>query len=154
MTAVYKISGDLYEENFALIALHSTMYDYSVVYALNNVLKSSFVRAPKDLELSEHMSFPFFEWQDDQHDRYWVVLANKSTKKELLVRDGLFQDEPSFAKHHLVPEHKEVDYFIKIEHDDDLETSELVKKILTIPKIITAYSLDADMLKSKNNLIF
>ncbi len=154
MTAVYKISGDLYEENFALIALHSTMNDYSVVYALNNVLKSSFVRAPKDLELSEHMSFPFFEWQDDQHDRYWVVLANKSTKKELLVRDGLFQDEPSFAKHHLVPEQKEVDYFIKIEHDDDLETSELVKKILTIPKIITAYSLDADMLKSKNNLIF
>ncbi|MDV7137780.1 IPExxxVDY family protein [Maribacter sp. TH_r10] len=154
MAAVHKISGDFYEEDFTLIALHSTMQDYAVVYALNNVLMSLFVRAPKDLEVSEHMSFPFFEWQDDQHDRYWIVIANKSTKKELLVRDGLFQDEPSFAKHYLVPEHKEVDYFVKIEHDDDLNTSDLVKKLLTIPKIITAYSLDADTLKSRNNLIF
>ena len=61
MAAVHKISGDFYEEDFTLIALHSTMQDYAVVYALNNVLMSLFVRAPKDLEVSEHMSFPFFE---------------------------------------------------------------------------------------------
>ncbi|MBD1260186.1 IPExxxVDY family protein [Maribacter polysiphoniae] len=154
MAAVHKISGDFYEESFTLIALHSSMQDYSIVYALNMVLNSSFVRASKDLELSEYKSFPFFEWQDDQHDRYWTLIANKSIKKELLVRDGLFQDEPSFAKHYLVPEYKEVDYFVKIEHDDDLDSSFLVKDLLTIPKIITAYSLDADTLKSRNNLIF
>ncbi|PIF00724.1 MAG: hypothetical protein CR994_05060 [Maribacter sp.] len=154
MATVHKISGDFYEESFTLIALHSSLRDYSIVYALNMVLGSSFVRASKDLELSEYKSFPFFEWQDDQHDRYWTLIANKSIKKELLARDGLFQDDPSFAEHHLVPEYKEVDYFIKIGHDDDLSTSFLVKDLLTVPKIITAYSLDADILKSRNNLIF
>ncbi len=106
------------------------------------------------MELSEHMSFPFFEWQDDLHDRYWALIANESTKKESLVREGLFKDETSFVKRHLVPEYKEVDYFIKIEHDDDLNEDKLLKSLLAIPKMVTAYSIDADKLKSKNNLIF
>ena len=154
MTAVHKISEDFYEESFTLIALHSAMQDFSMVYALNSVLMSTFVRSSKDLELSEYKAFPYFEWQDDTHDRYWVLISNESTKKERMVRDDLFQDEPSFAKHHLVPEYKEVDYFIKIEHDDDINEAPLLKKLLTIPRIITAYSLDADTLKSRNNLIF
>ena len=99
-------------------------------------------------------SFPFFEWQDDKHDRYWTLISNESLKKERLMRDDLFQDEPSYAKRHLIPEYKDVDYFIKIEHDDDLNEALLLKELMTIPKIITAYSLDADILKSRNNLIF
>ena len=154
MAAVHKISVDFYEESFTLIALHSSMSDFSIVYAINEVLMSKFARAPKDLELSEYKAFPFFEWQDDTQDRYWILISNESTKKERLIRDGLFQDEPSFAKHHLVPEYKEVDYFIKIEHDDDINEALLLKELLMIPRIITAYSVDADVLKSRNNLIF
>ncbi|MCP4976473.1 MAG: IPExxxVDY family protein [Maribacter sp.] len=154
MAAVHKISDDLFEDSFTLIALHSSMEDFAVVYAINQGIKSIFKRSSKDLELSENMSFPFFEWQDDLNDRYWILITNESTKKESMVREGLFQDEPSFAKHHLVSEYKEVDYFVKIEHDDDLDEEMLLKKLIAIPKMVTAYSVDTDKLKSKNNLIF
>ncbi|MBT8298657.1 MAG: IPExxxVDY family protein [Maribacter sp.] len=154
MTAVHKIIGDFFEDSFTLIALHSSDEDYAMAYAINLCIKSIFKRSSKDLELSEHRSFPYFEWHDDQHDRYWALIANTSTKKEGLVREGLFKDETSFIKHHLVPEYKEVDYFIKIEHDDDLNEDKLLKSLIAIPKMVTAYSIDADKLKSKNNLIF
>ncbi len=154
MAAIHKISEDFYEDAFTLIALHTSMEDYAVVYALNFEVKSILKRSSVDLELSEFRSFPFFEWEDGQHDRYWTLITNKSTKKERLVRVGLFQDEPSFAEHYLVPEYKDVDFFIKIEHDDDLDVSLLVKSLLAIPKIVTAYSIDADELKSRKNLIF
>ncbi|MGB5500324.1 MAG: IPExxxVDY family protein [Maribacter sp.] len=154
MAAVHKIIGDFYEDSFTLIALHSSIEAHAMAYAINLCIKSIFKRSSKDLEISEHMSFPFFEWQDDQHDRYWVLIANESTKKEGLAREGLFKDETSFLKRHLVPEYKEVDYFIKIVHDDDLKEDKFLKSLITIPNMVTAYSIDADKLKSKNNLIF
>ena len=154
MVAVHKISGDFNEDSFTLIALHCSMEDYALAYAINNGIRAKFKRSSNDLELSQHMSFPIFEWQDEQHDRYWTLIANESTRERQLVREGLFQDEISFAKGHLVPEYKEVDFFIKVEHDDDLDIAILVKELLAIPKMVTAYSIDADKLKSKNNLIF
>lgn len=154
MVAVHKITEDFYEDSFTLIALHSSLEDHALAYALNLGTKSLFKRALKDLEISEHMSFPFFEWQDDINDRYWTLITNTSIKKESLAGRDLFQDESSFARHHLVPEHKDVDYFIKIEHDDDLNDAALIKMLLSIPKMITAYTVDANKLKSKNNLIF
>ncbi|MBT8307526.1 MAG: IPExxxVDY family protein [Maribacter sp.] len=154
MVAVHKICGDFIEDSFTLIALHSSMEDFALVYAINMGIKSRFKRSSKDLELSQYMSFPIFEWQDELHDRYWTLIANESTKSKRLVREGLFQDEISFAKGHLVPEYKEVDFFIKVEHDDSLDKAMLVKELLAIPKMVTAYSVDADKLKSKNNFIF
>jgi hypothetical protein len=154
MTAVHKIIGDFYEDSFTLIALHSSEEDYAMAYAINLGIKSILKRASNDLEFSEHRSFPFFEWHDDQHDRYWALITNTSTKKERLVREGLFKDETSFVKHYLVPEYKEVDFFIKIVHDDALDEDSLLKSLIAIPKMVTAYSIDADKLKSKNNLIF
>ena len=154
MAAVHKITEDFYEDSFTLIALHSSLEDYAMGYAINICVKSTLKRSAKDFEISERISFPFFDWQDDQNDRYWMLITNKSTVKDNLVREDLFQNEPSYTKHHLVPEYKDVDYFLKIEHDDDLNDAELIRTLLTIPKMVTAYTVDNDKLKSKNNLIF
>ncbi len=154
MVAVHRIIGDFYEDSFTLIALHSSLEDHAMVYAVNSGIDSRFKRSAKDLEIGTHRSFPFFEWEDAKNDRYWTLIVNTSTKKESFVGEDLFQNEPSFTKYHLIPEHKEVDYFIKIEHDNDLDETALLKDLLRIPKMITAYMMDADNLKSKNNLIF
>ncbi len=154
MAAVLKFSEDFFEDSFTLIALHSSMEDFTIAYAINQGIKSILKRSSKDLELSEFMSFPFYEWQDNLNDRYWTLIGNVSTRKERLVREGLFQDEPSYEKRYLVSEYKEVDYFLKIEHDDDLDEEMLLKRLIAIPRMVTAYSIDIDRLKSKNNLIF
>lgn len=154
LMATYKITHDFYEDSFTLVALHSSMEDYAMVYALNSCLKSSFKRSSIDLDLSEHISFPIFDWRDEQNDNHWTLIANISIEEERLVGNDLFANEPSFTKHHLVPEHKDADYLLKIEHNDnDLEES-IVKQLQKIPKVITAYILEVEDLKSKNNLIF
>lgn len=154
MMAIHKITDDFYEDSFTLLALHSSMEDYAMVYALNLCLKSNFKRSSKDLDLSEDISFPIFEWRDEQNDSYWTLITNNSTQEEGLVGSDLFANEPSYTKHHLVPEFKDADYLLKIEHDDDSIEERVVKQLQTIPKIITAYILEVDNLKSKNNLIF
>lgn len=152
--AVHKIIDDFYEDSFTLLALHSSMEDYAIVYALNLCLKSSFKRSSQDLDISDQISFPIFEWKDDSNDSYWTLITNFSVQEDNLVRSGLFENEPSFTTHHLVPEHKDADYLLKVEHDDFNLEKDTVKQLLTVPSIITAYVLDVDQLKSKNNLIF
>jgi hypothetical protein len=154
MMAIHKITDDFYEDTFTLLALHSSMEDFAIVYALNLCLKSNFKRAAKDLEISENISFPIFEWRDHNNDSYWTLITNTSFQEDNKVRTDLFVNEPSYTKHQLIPEHKEADYLLKIEHDDDNLEEQTVKQLLTIPKIITAYILEVDQLKSKSNLIF
>ncbi len=154
MAAIHKISEDFYEETFTLIALHSSIEDYMLVYALNSCLKTKLKRSVNDLEISQSGSFPIFDWRDEVNDRYFTLISNNDVKEEELSIGNLFQDQPSFTKYHLVPEYRDVDYFLKIELDEIDVEEEILKSVLAIPKIITAYIVDASKLKSKNNLIF
>ncbi|WP_394748262.1 IPExxxVDY family protein [Spongiimicrobium salis] len=154
MTAIHRISDDFYEDSFALIAIHSSLEDYAIAYALNERLKSKLRRSRNDLDISENRSFPIFEWKDVVNDAYWTLIINNSIKKAHTDEVSLFKEELSYTRHHLVPEYKEVDYFLKIERDELDFGQDIVKLILTIPQVITAYMVESNKLKSKNNLIF
>ncbi len=154
MMVTHKIIDDFYEDSFTLLAVHSSMEDYALVYALNLCLKTKFKRVAKDLDISDSISFPIFEWKDDITDSYWTLIVNKCYQEDDSLKNGLFENVPSIIEHHLVPEYKEADYFLKIEHDNSNLEKDILNLLLTIPKIITAYILDVDQLKSKSNLIF
>lgn len=154
MVAVHKISADFYEDSFDLIALHSSLEDYAIAYALNLTLKASFRRRRKDLDISTHTTVPIFEWKDDINDRYWTFFPNNCLKEDQTARTDLFSNEPGYSNFTMVPEHKDVDYFLKLEQDEFNDTDELLKSLLAVPQIITAYKIDINKLKSKNNLIF
>jgi hypothetical protein len=153
MAATHRILVDLKEEAFTLIALHSSLEDYKVVYLVNRYLKTRFQRLRSDLDFSRGISFPIFEWRDVVNDKHWTLICNSSRKREAVNSNDLFMNEPSFTLYHLIPEHRDVDYFLKIEEDDTSGES-LVKALASIPNIITAYAIDTDNLKSKKNLIF
>lgn len=153
MSTVHKISEDFfYEEEYELIAIHSSIEDYAMAYLLNKYLKSKLSRNNNDLDISEKVSFPIFEWKDTVNDKYWTLITNTSIKEEDNKQVGLFNNELAYTVHYLVPEYKEVDYFLKIEQD--IEIQSVVKEILSAPEIVTAYSIETSKLKSKNNLIF
>lgn len=154
MAAVYKINEDFYDDSFLLIAIHSSLDDYAMAYHLNQTLKANFKRSNNDFDLSENSSFPWFDWVDQFHDRYWVLIANQSTKQELQVNNDLFQNETTYSRPRLVPEYKDVDYFLKIEDEEGLESAEIVKILTKIPKVIAVYAVGTEKLKSKKNLIF
>lgn len=154
MAAVHKILTDFYEDSFTLLALHSSLEDYAMVYALNLCLKSNFKRTVKDLELFEQVTFPIFEWKDAKNDRFLTLITNKGSKEETNVKGGLFENEPSYtSRFQVVPEYKDADYLLKIEHDDDLEDN-FIKSLMTIPEVVTVYSIDTENIKSRTNLIF
>lgn len=153
MAAVHKILTDFYEDSFTLLAIHSSLEDYAMVYALNQCLKSRFRRTSKDLELYEEVTFPLFEWKDHKNDRFLTLFTNNGTKEEQNFKGNLFENEPSYTRFHVVPEYKEADYLLKIEHDDDLEGN-FVKLLANIPKVVTVYAIEIENIKSRTNLIF
>ncbi len=154
MGAIHKISEDFFKDSFALIAIHSSLEDYAIGYSLNLHLKSNFKRAKTDLDVNKHSSFPIFEWDDTENDINWTLISNHSKTEEQAQKDSLFSNELSYRKHHLIPEHKEVDYFLKIDQEYKNILGAVLKQIASIPKVITAYNIDVNNLKSKNNLIF
>lgn len=154
MGAVHKISAEFYEESFTLIALQSSLEDYAMVYAINKYLKSNLKRSSKDLDISGLGNFAYYEWKDELNDRYWSLISNASNKEVHLAGIDLFSDEPSFTSNHLIPEHKGVDYFLKMEMDEVEDLDKIVKSLFSIPKMLMVYEIDAQKLKSKKNLIF
>ena len=159
MAAVHKLTPDLYEDYFALIAMHSSLEDFALAYALNFYLKSNFKRRFKDLEISDTVAVPVFEWKDEINDRYWTFFTNRGSGMKTISELGLFKEEPSFAKYHMIAEHREVDYFLKIEQEGSeryrqTEVEKTISALLNIPKIVTAYTVETQQLKSRNNLIF
>ncbi len=145
---------DISEDAVSLIAIHSSLEDYALAYAINQSLKSSFKRTLSDLEMAENVSFPIFDWKNKVNDEYWTLITNSQITKEESNEGGLFINEPLHKRHHLIPEHKEVDYFLRIEPETISDIEQILKLILTIPKVLTAYTVDSTELKSKNNLIF
>jgi len=77
MAAVHKLTEDFYDHSFDLIALHSSLEDHALAYALNLAMKSGFRRRRVDLDISGKITIPIFEWKDDLNDRYWTLFTNK-----------------------------------------------------------------------------
>jgi hypothetical protein len=63
------------------------------------------------------------------------------------------EEEKTSTNVYFMPELKKVNYFLKIE-SASLELEDIMSKLNTITQISTAYWVDSDKLKSKNNLIF
>ena len=100
------------------------------------------------------MSFSVFDWDDEMSEMYWTLISNKCEVEEEMPSLGLFDNNVSRRTDYLVKERKEVDYFLKVDTIDEALFLKKIKSINTIAKVITAYPLDAQNLKSKRNLIF
>lgn len=153
------IVDDIYDTEFSLVAIHCQIEDYRLGYLLNKCLNINLKRKEKDLDFNYFMaSYPIFEYDCSARYTKWHLISNICvTEVESLQSSGsLFQQQQKIIKpHYLVPEKKNVNYFLKIENDDQiLDVSLIIQNILKIPQIITSYALNANELKSKNHLIF
>ena len=110
----HKISADLYDESFSLIAIHSNLEDYAITYAINSSCGLYLKRMKKDLRLDGKMSFSVFDWDDEMSEMYWTLISNKCEVEEEMPSLGLFDNNVSRRTDYLVKERKEVDYFLKV----------------------------------------
>jgi hypothetical protein len=95
-----------------------------------------------------------FDWQDARTDSYWALLSNKQLSSAALESQDLFSETPLEKKQYLIPEHKGVDFFLKIEDEGYLNIAQLVAQLKQMAVIVTAFEIDYNQIKSKNNLIF
>ncbi|WP_372752780.1 IPExxxVDY family protein [Mariniflexile sp.] len=159
--AVHKlILDDVFDEvECILIAIHTVLEDYRLAYLLNTHLKSNLIRKKLDFSFGTGEStYPIFEWEDANHLTTWSLVSNicktESLKTETI--NSLFDTEEKIIKTtYLVPEHKAVNYFLKIDNEFNVnKEKQILKQILQIQQVATAFSIDINQLKSKDNLIF
>ena len=161
MPAHKLVLDEVFEQPYKLIAIHSSVEDYRLAYLLNKHLNLRLARSPKDIDLhknEEHMLFTHFIYEDEQKYCSYHLVSNIS-RSEAVSGSGensLFSGEQlAVKKSYLLPEFKQVEFFLKIEDEmDSLSEKLLISKILEIQQVSTAYAIDFDRIKTKENLIF
>lgn len=156
------IYDDEFNESFTLIAVHCSEEDYKLAYLLNRQLGIKFKRKKTDLDFSTAgllITFPIYDFQDVHKYNHFYIVANKcrSVDATLQSSGGLFSETltEKSTVHYLLPEFKKVDYFLKIYSDFQVvPLRKIISGINEIKQVISAYAVDTENIKSKNNLIF
>lgn len=150
---------DFYDDTYILVAVHCGLEDYRLAYMLNKYLEINLRRNVKDLDLNyTSSSYSVYEYYNASADTTWNLIANICKKEEESVTSSgvLFSDDKKITKtYSLIPELKQVDFFIKISNETQQVNKKLIaNKLQSIPQIITSYHVDLSKIKSKEHLIF
>lgn len=146
------------EDDYALVAIHSSMEPYRLAFLLNKHLNLRLVREKKDIDFkhAEMIAlYPLFRFFEPQKCLDYYLVSNKfrGNLTHFGSSEKLFQEE-AFLTSYLMKEFKKVDYFLKIHDMEPAHLKNMLFKLNKIPEIITAYSVETETLKSKENLIF
>lgn len=158
--ALHKISlDDFYDETYVLIAIHCGLEDYRLAYMINKFLGINLSRNKADLDLNyTKSSFSVFEYYNAPRDTTWNLISNICKKEEeSLISNGLlFNENKKIIKvYNLLPELKQVDFFIKITNDTQQVNEKLIiSQLQRISQLVTCYAVDLNKIKSKEHLIF
>lgn len=161
--AIQKLILDtLEDDDYELIAIHSSLASYRLAFLLNKRLNLRLFRKKEDISFEYddlEANFPLYQYEDHFQYSTYSLLGNKFRNKiepQKLVSGGLFAtSEDTYVTKYLIPELKNVDYFLKIETESfDSSSKSFLSKIIEISQVITAYTVEYATLKSKNNLIF
>lgn len=160
--AIQRLVLDTFEdEDYDLIAIHCSLASYRLAFLLNKYLNLKLFRKKEDINFEYgdlKANFPLFQYYDVFTYNTFSLLGNKfrtQVASSASISDGLFAaPSDSYATKYVVPELKNVDYFLKIEAEISAFSSKsLLVNLLTIPQVVTAYTVDHAQLKSRNNLI-
>lgn len=154
--AVYKLLDEDFEHAYTLIAIHASLEDYRVAYFINSVLNIRLKRMNCQDIASYNASVTAFEWFDEINDVFWGLLRNKTVVESETSSQGLFENNDAMRTEYIIPEYSRADYLLKVDDQQGIysTTEEVIRELKKISGIITAYTIDVQKLKSKNNLIF
>ena len=161
--AIHKLDlGEFDKIDYYLIAIHTFLEDYRLAFFINQKLPVSLSKSENEIQINikeGETNFSRFYYIDKESTITWNLIQNKN--EVIQYKKGntpnLFSDVTMevATKVFLLPEFKKVDYFLKIENNDDtMNVSNIQLLLNTIDSISTVYIVDTNKIKSKNNLIF
>ena len=129
-----------YDYDFLLIGICTHAKNYRLCWEINKILGIKLERGD-DMTIKtsngESSAYSLYFCEDEENNNYFHVISNKSQNKTLIT------------------EHKQVDYFLRIQGNRNTGyAEETLKKIRKIPIVLTAYNIDPNKLKSKQKLLF
>ena len=146
------ILDEIDENEFSLIAIHSSCEAYFMAFLLNLKCNRRFIRSIKRKGVAQK-DFPFedYEWIDLVNGIEIRLFSNRILifKDEIQKGISLF-DVPETKELYLVQDLKEVDYIVKI--DSGIEANMMIKKIESIDQISYLYLIDQSRLSIDPNL--
>ncbi|MXN91372.1 IPExxxVDY family protein [Flavobacterium sp. Sd200] len=158
--AVHKLMIDDFDSvDYSLIAIHSSLEDYRLAYFINRELEIRLEKCPNDISFIQKESKAYFSrylFEDEENDVAWNLIQNKNSivsapenAQSSLFSGGEYRVTTSVF---FLPELKRVDYILKVDNEETEEN--VIRALLAVKYIATAYKIDHNKLKSKNNLIF
>jgi hypothetical protein len=152
---------DFEDDDYSLIAVHSVLPNFRLAYFLNKQLHLQLFKNRTNHILYKNqteVSFTHFIFEDEKNHLKWKLIENK---KEMQVEKkansyNLFEQiKDESTRFFLIPELKKIDYLLKIEGIiDEIQINQWMQKISQINNIQSAYLVNQNKLKTKNNLIF
>jgi hypothetical protein len=161
--AIHKLDlGEFDEIDYYLIAIHTSLEDYRLAFFINQKLPINLSKSENEIQINikeGETNFSRFYYNDMESAITWNLIQNKNEVVQYKkgTTQNLFLDVTMevATKVFLLPEFKKVDYFLKIENNDDaMDVSKIQLLLNTIDSISTVYIVDTNQIKSKNNLIF
>jgi len=154
MFTTHRITDELYDDNYLLIAIHSDLEGHAMAYAINSVCGLLLKRMDRDHYLDDDRHFASFDWEDQINGAYWCLIANSCEVELAMASGGLFDNDLSKRRDPLIREHREVDFFLKLESGEPGTMAAALAAIKALDRVKTAYPLEPQSLKSKRNLTF
>ena len=150
--------------DFELIGISSHVKDYRICWAINEILGVN-LNKENSLEIKNKKQvspsfFSFFNFEDDQNFKEYIVVSNLSeskisTSNAHTLFPGGGKEEESLQNEYLIPELKHLNYFLIVKGEiTEIEKEEIITKIKSIDTVLTAITINPNTLKSKQNLIF
>jgi hypothetical protein len=159
---VHKMSlDDIGKAIYQLVAIHTSLEDYRLAYFINQNLPINLKKSHSNIQIwskEGETQLSRFEYEDEKKNVLWNLVQNKSSITNLSQSNSLdlFANSNSkfSSKIYLLPEFKKVDYFLKIENEDDVDITTITNLINKIERVSIVYNVEIQTIKSKNNLIF
>ena len=160
--AIHKLHLEEFDEiDYQLIAIHSSLEDYRLAYYINQNLPINLKKENCNIQISNkegETQFTRFVFEDSK-DIVWNLVQNKNDDfvPSQNSNQGLFAETNNkfSTKIYLIPEFKNVDFFLKIENGEvNIDVSKITNCIKKIDRVSTVYAVEVEKIKSKNNLIF
>ncbi|WP_026703607.1 IPExxxVDY family protein [Flavobacterium soli] len=157
----HKLYIDEFDEiDYELIAIHTSLEDYRLAYFINQKLPILLSKSKEEIQITTKRgdaNFSKYRYESLKEEVCWSLIQNKNeiTALDKNKDTNLFSnsDLEIVTQVYFLPEFKKVDYFLKVENAE--QTVELIiNKINTIDRVSTVYKVEAEAIKSKNNLIF
>ena len=154
MGTKHVLNLDLDDEPLHIVAIHSDLEDYHLVYWLNVTLGLQLRREQDDLEFAQRVFAPWYVFDHEIEFSRYVLLPNQ-LEQHLSERSDQDLFSAQYSKvYYVLPEFKKADYLLKLEGLFEEDLKEILNKLKGLPEIVMAYALNSQQIKSRTNLIF